>query len=228
MPIKKISAFTLIELVVVITIIGLLILATTVYLGWSGEKRNVIEWQWCAAAIWWEITNYVFNTLTSKKLKLSNNESISPNYYIIQFTWWKETTPCLSWNECDKIIFSYSTWEDYPTNIKEFKTISSSSVCRQNKQPLKFYWSWTDTNYIIMNKWLSPRDVSNQEVFYLSWNIDRYMSWDIIIWLCLNSECTTPKQIWKFVADARPQTISIKNCRFYDETNPTKCKEREE
>lgn len=226
MHIKKTIAFTLIELIVVITIIGLLILATTVYLGWSGEKRKVIEWQWCAAAIWWEITNYVFNTITSKKLKISNNESVSPNYYIIQFTWWNDNNFCLSWNECDKIIFSYSTWENYPTNIKEFKTISSSSVCRQNKQPLKFYWSWVEINYIIMNKWLSPRNISNQEVFYLSWNTIA-MSWDIIIWLCLNSECSTPKQIWKFVADARPQTISIKNCRFYDEDNPTKCKERE-
>ncbi len=203
----------------------LLIMATTVYLGWSEEKRKVIEWQWCAAALWWEITNYVFYTLTSKKLRLSDTESISPNYYIIYFTWGDAAT-CSSWHECNKIVFSYSTWED-PTNIKDYKTVDITNTCRQNRQNLKFYRSWTNnTKYIIMNKWLSPRSISNQEVFYLSWD-SMNLSWEIIVWLCLNGDCTDPKQIWKFVADARPQTISLKNCRFYQAEDPTKCEERE-
>lgn len=225
MHINKKNAFTLIELIIVITIIWILIMASTVYFGWSGEKRKVIEWQWCAASIWWEITNYVFYTITSKKLKISDNDFVSPNYYIIQFTWW-DTANCESWHECDKIVFSYSTWED-PTNIQNYKIVDSSNTCRQNRQTLKFYWSWSASNYIIMNKWLSPRREGNQQVFYLSWTT-RDMSWDIIIWLCLKNDCTELKQIWKFVADARPQTISLKNCRFYDSENPTKCKEREQ
>ena len=221
---NKIKAFTMVELVIVVTIMWLLILATTVYLGWSGEKRKVIEGQWCAAALWGEISNYVFYTLTSKKLRLSDTETVSPDYYIIQFTWWNSAI-CSSWNECDKIVFSYSTWD--LTNIKDYKTVDVTNTCRQNRQNLKFYRSWTDTEYIIMNKWLSPKSISDQEVFYLAWSGWMKLVWDIIVWLCLNSECSNPKQLWKFVADARPQTISLKNCRFYQVEDPTKCEERE-
>lgn len=216
----------MVELVIVVTIMWLLIMATTVYLGWSWEKRKVIEGQWCAAALWWEISNYVFYTLTSKRLRLSSTETISPNYYIIQFSW-SDNGICSSWHECNKIIFSYSTWEN-PTEIKDYKTIDITNTCRQNRQYLKFYWSWTKTEYIVMNKWFSPKSINDQEVFYLQWSDWRKLSWDIIVWLCLDGDkCSNPKQIWKFVADARPQTISLKNCRFYDD-DPTKCKEREQ
>lgn len=217
----------MVELVIVVTIMWLLIMATTVYLGWSWEKRKVIEGQWCAAALWWEISNYVFYALTSKKLRLSNTETISPNYYIIQFSWSDNNGICTSWHECNKIIFSYSIWD--LTDIKNYKSVDITNTCRQNRQSLKFYWSWTNTNYIVMNKWFSPKSISDQEVFYLQWNDWRkLLSWDIIVWLCLDGdECSNPKQIWKFVADARPQTISLKNCKFYDD-DPTKCKEREQ
>ena len=217
----------MVELVIVVTIMWLLIMATTVYLGWSWEKRKVIEGQWCAAALWWEISNYVFYTLTSKRLRLSSTETISPNYYIIQFSW-SDNGICSSWHECNKIIFSYSTWEN-PTEIKDYKTIDITNTCRQNRQYLKFYWSWTKTEYIVMNKWFSPKSINDQEVFYLQWSDWRKLSWDIIVWLCLDGDkCSNPKQIWKFVADARPQTITLKNCRFYEVDDGTKCKEREQ
>ena len=176
----------MIELVIVVTIMWLLIMATTVYLGWSWEKRKVIEGQWCAAALWWEISNYVFYALTSKKLRLSNTETISPNYYIIQFSW-SNNGICSSWHECNKIIFSYSTWD--LTDIKDYKSVDITNTCRQNRQSLKFYWSWTNTNYIVMNKWFSPIEF-NDDIFSLHWNNwsndFKLLEGDIIIVLCSN------------------------------------------
>lgn len=198
-------------------------LATTVYIGGSDEKRKVIEAQWCANTIWWEINNFVFYTLTSKHLKIDDNNTISPSHYIIQLTWCDDSLLC------DKIDLSYDT--DNDSTINSYKTISVSNTCHQTKQPLRFQWSW-DTNekieYIKMNKWLSPKDINDRNVFYMNLNDGILIIWDIITSVCINNnECTNPKEIWKFRVDWRSQTISRKNCKFYDDDDTTKCKERE-
>jgi prepilin-type N-terminal cleavage/methylation domain-containing protein len=224
--IKRNKAFTLIELIIVVCMISILIMATTIYLSWFGEKRKVIEWQWCASSIWWEINNFVFYAITSKNLKPSGSDPIFPDYYIIEFTWW-DSDYCTGGHMCDKINLSFSTWDSPTNNITIYKTISVSNTCQNNKQPLKFYRSWLDTtSFIIMNKWFSPKSISDKNVFYLGNWTDVHLLWDIIIWLCINNECSTPKEIWKFIADARTQTVTLKNCKFYD-NDPNKCRERE-
>lgn len=195
-------------------------LATTVYLGWGDEKRKVIEAQWCANTIWWEINNFIFYTITSKHLKIDDDNSIAPSYYIVQLTWCNDT-----W--CNKIDLAYNnTWD----SIISYKTLSASDICHQTKQPLRFYWSWDFNNsakYVKMNKWLSPKDITEKNVFRINDdNGSTQLIWDIITAVCLNKECTNPKEFWKFRVDARSQTISRKNCKFYDD-DPTKCKERE-
>ena len=218
------KAFTLIEMIVVIMMIWILMMATTMYLWWSDEKRKIIEAQWCMNTIWWQINNYIFYTLTSKNLKIDGDE-ISPNYYIVEFTWWSSDY-CSSGDMYDKINLSYSTG-DTPTNITTYQTINISNICSKDSK-LRFYRSWTDTKYIIMNKWFLPKDINDRNIFYLLWTwADKKLLWDAIIWLCINDDCTSPKEIWKFVADARSQTISIRNCKYYDDTDPTKCKTRE-
>jgi hypothetical protein len=151
-------------------------MATTVYLGWSDEKRKTIEAQWCANAIWWEINNFTFYTLTSKHLKTDDNLSISPSFYIVQLSWllkdeWKNCSISNSWVYCTKILLSYNTWTD-DESIWLYKTLSVTETCWQTKQPLVFYWSWeNDTNikYIKMNKWLAPRNLHDNNVFYIQW-----------------------------------------------------------
>ena len=217
--IKK-NAFTLVELIIVVGVIWILMMATTVYLSWTDEKRKVIEAQWCANTIWWELNNFVFYALTSKVLK-DNNTPISPYHYIVQLTWCNA-----SWY-CNKMDLSYDT-EDI-TNPIIYKTVSISA-CQQTKQPLTFNWSWDNNNNkkIMMNKWFAPKSETNRNVFYITngntSNIE--LSWDIITATCFDKDCKSKKEIWKFRVDARSQTISRKNCKFYDD-DPTKCKERE-
>lgn len=228
---NKIKAFTIIELTISVAVIWILMMATTVYLTWSDEKRKIIEAQWCASTLWWEITNYVFYTLTSKNLRLSETEVVSPDYYIIKLDWWTRTPTnnCTSRTEyCDKIVFSYASADD-ENNIIEYSTISSQNSCRWNKCDLRYYRSGWDIQYIKMNRWFLPRSVINRKVFYLQepWNADsnKLTYWEIIISLCLNDDCSNPKEIWKWAADARSQTIALKNCKFYNDDNS--CKERE-
>ena len=81
-----------------------------------------------------------------------------------------------------------------------------------------------------MNKWFSPLNINEMRVFYLQWSQSQDSKetlWNIVIVLCSDDDCTTRKQVWKRDVDWRSQTISLKKCKFYDDTDPNKCKERE-
>jgi disulfide bond formation protein DsbB len=222
---NKKNWFTLLELIIVVAVVWILMLATTVYIAWSNEKRQIIEAQWCSSTLAWEITNYVFYALTSRNLRFSENHIETPDTYIIQLTW---DNSCQNrQNFCDEIVFSYMKQDD--TNIYNYSSIKSWKNCRWNKCDLKFYWSWWDIKYIWMNKWFLPTSITDRKVFYLLTNSnDKLLLWEIIIALCLNSDCTEPKEIWKWVADARSQTVSLKYCKYYEMENWNLCKTRED
>ena len=224
MCIKQKNAFTLIELVFVVLMLWILIMATTMYLDWSWERRKIIEWQWCASSIWGKLNNYIFYTLTSKNLKTESN-SISPDFYIIQLTWWNWWL-CTGGNTCNEINLNYQTWDIPTQNYKTYETLNISKTCYQSKQPLKFYRNTDNKTDIIMSKWFTSQK-DNTSVFYITWSELPIYTWDILIDLCLNKECSASKQISKFVVDWRSQTISIRNCRIYSGDDTTKCEKRD-
>ena len=133
----KKNAFTIIELTISVAVMWILMMATIVYLTWSDEKRKIIEAQWCSSTLWWEINNFVFYALTSKNLRLSTNNIVSPNYYIVQLTWW--TSGCNSVSDrCNEIIFSYqnSSWAVLDNQIQQYDSISVSRNCRWSQPNL--------------------------------------------------------------------------------------------
>jgi len=233
------KAFTLTEMIIVVTIIGILMMWITTYIGWADEKTKIIEAQWCAASLWWFINNYIFYTLTSKTLKLEDNTIVSPNFYLIWLSWGKYSSSnnCSKNNAegsskifCKDIVFSYMDWDG---NIHEYDKINVSNSCRQAKPKLWFYREWDSSNnldvkYIQMNKWFSPVAVNEMNVFYLKTaSNNKELLWNIIIVLCSDDECTTWKQVAKWSIDWRSQTISLKRCRFYNENDPSRCETRE-
>ena len=228
------KAFTLTEMIIVVTIIWILMMWMTVYIGWSLEKTKIIEAQWCAASLWWEINNYLYYTLTSKTLKINNTTTVSPNFYHIWLTWHSDcrgTSATQNGNFCNGIVFGYSNTNSNPIF---YETHNVWNTCRQAQPKLWFYRSWgTATNhikYLTMNKWFSPLNINEMRVFYLQWSQSQDSKetlWNIVIVLCSDDDCTTRKQVWKRDVDWRSQTISLKKCKFYDDTDPNKCKERE-
>ncbi len=227
----------------------------TVYLWNSGDRAKSIEAEWCANALWWWLTNFVFYTPTSRNLRFQDRPTekpISPSYYYIQLTWWTATpwTGCipqnaLSWYLCNEIILWYATgyfisWHYNPDqNIQEYKTLTASNTCRHGNARLWFYRSWWqfswNIDYIRMNKWFTPREVKAERVFFLhdlDWvwkgeDKEKLLIWDIIVVRCPESSCKWRKQIGKRHVDARSQTISFKKCRYYDDTWNI-CKTRED
>lgn len=214
----------------VIAVVWILMMSTTVYFWLSDENRKVIEAQWCVYTLWGEMTNYVFYALTSKNLRTEDDDIVFPLLYAIQLTWsdWICTWAVRSgWNHCDKISFLYS-WQN-STGYELYHIYSAWNNCRWNNAKLSFYRSWdNDIEYVEMKKWFMPTSESDRKVFYLKNNWwDDPIFWDIIVGLCLNSDCSSPKEISKWVVDGRAQTISTRNCKFYDSSDPTRCKERE-
>lgn len=197
---------------------------TTVYLGWTTEKRKIIEAQWCANTILWEMNNFAFYALTSKNLRDGSN-TISPNFYRIA-------------SDGDSTIkLGYSLGED--DNMTEFKSLNVSNTCRWNSSILKFERNWWNNDTISglkMNKWFNPVSLNDNRVFYLKWSgSNKYLTWDILISLCLDHKCEkeSRKEFAKRSFDGRTQTISLKSCAFYkdyDKNNDDyiKCKTRDD
>jgi len=219
----------------------------TAYMWNSWEKAKIIEAQWCANAIWWELKNYVYNALTSKNLKTGDNY-VSPEYYYIDLiTPDADVSTCNKYLAesnnffCDKIKLWYHTWTisnlgEERQKIQTYKTINADNTCHIWKSDIRFYWSWLwggDFRYIRMNKWFTPKEVNEKKVFFIKDHADddientKILMWDIIVVLCYNKECTTWKHIGKFHIDARSQTIEFQKCKFYKEEEPTRCKTRE-
>jgi prepilin-type N-terminal cleavage/methylation domain-containing protein len=219
---KNKKAFTLTEMIIVIVIIWILMAWTTIYLQWSDETRKVIEAQWCATTIWWIINNYIFYTLTSKNLKTDSGND-SPDIYSISLS------NCSNWF-CDSFKFFdyifnktssiYEAWEyDRIYNITD--------TCHIENWNLKVNRAWwlSNNSIIKMNKWFSPSEKNNKNIFYIQDWESTILIWEIIMNLCLDNNCTKSKQVLKRTVDGRTQTIYISNCEFYNEDRT--CKTRE-
>lgn len=237
--IKK--AFTLTELIIVVAIIWILMMWVTVYIWWLWERAKTIEAQWCAASLWWQINNYVFNALTSKNLRLDNGTIISPDIYQIVLAGGTKTPSkncsrinyANEWIYCNELNFNALWWD-----VRYwYRTYNVRNTCRQNQANIWFFWSGlttSDINNIRMNKWFAPRSISERKVFYLN-QIDPNLSeeenklteGDIIVVLCPNNECANWKEVAKYHVDARVQSISFHKCRFYQEDGIT-CDARED
>lgn len=231
------------ELVIVVAIIWILMMWLTVYLGWLWWRAKIIEGQWCATSLRWEMNNYVFYALTSKNIRLDDDTVIAPDYYYIQLTGGSSTSSknCTKanytwsdWTYCDELVFGYRVWNNLTGNNDNplaYKTYTQRTTCRQNQEKIWFYWSG-DIKYVKMNKWFSPTSIAERKVFFLqgTWTTesDKYIKGDIIVVLCPDDDCTWGKEVAKRDVDARTQTISFKKCRFYQGEDENKCEAREE
>lgn len=246
MILKIKNAFTLTEMIIVVAIIWVLMMWMTVYMWWYNERTKIIEAQWCAATLWWEMDNYVFYALTSKKLKIWE-EYISPTAYFIYLTGGKDHNPYSSHNACTKSSYesrdiycdtiNLAYHESYKIDSIDRHTIDGfiyksldSTKCRQNSSTkLIFHWN-DDTKLISMNKWFSQIWYSNnRKPFHIrtvgnAGNEDIAYG-EIIVIACISwdDECTWRKEVAKRVIDSRSQSITLKNCKFYSEDNSSLC-----
>ena len=183
---KNKKAFTLVETIIVIVIIWILMMWTTVYFGWTTEKRKIIEAQWCANTILWEMNNYAFYALTSKSLVKNWWTPRSPYFYWIKLVdddwitvndWW--TSLVLNHSKEWKVHLDQDNLITEFNDFDEFKTLTTSNTCRQNSSNLRFWWD-KNISEVVMNKWFSPVALNEDMVFYLVWTAwEKYLTWDL-------------------------------------------------
>ena len=228
----------MVELILTVSVIWILIMWTTVYLWGAGDRRKIIEAQWCANTIWWEIDNFIFYALTSKELgnieapdnyrikmkKSDSDKTINCSYKDID---WENFT-----NYCNELVFYWNNNGNDGENT--YKTITARNTCSQTNQNLRYLRNINSNNYNInyinINKWFTQISNNDGRVFYLQGNDDdnnKYITWSIMIILCLDNDCQSRKEIGKRDVDWRTQMVSLNKCRFYDEGDTSKCKERE-
>lgn len=245
MKLKIKNAFTLTEMIIVVAIIWVLMMWMTVYMWWYDERTKIIEAQGCAATLWWELDNYVFYALTSKKLKIGN-DTVSPSAYFIYLTWGKDHADgthnvCIkdsyksSGIYCDTIALAYHESTDIDNidrhDIDNFiyKSLDSTK-CRQNSSTKLIFYRNDNTKLISMNKWFSQIWYSNNRkpfhVRTIWWYGNEDIAYgEIIVVACISwdDDCTWRKEVAKWVIDSRSQSITLKNCKFYNKNDPTTC-----
>jgi len=167
---KNKKAFTLTEMIIVIVIIWILMMWTTVYLQWSDDTRKVIEAQWCASTIWGTINNYIFYSLTSKNLRISDSEVESPDLYTIKLT------DCNGDHLCDSFKFFDYICENGSCNAWEYeKTYNISNTCHASQSKIKVKReSWNDSSEI---KWINDLLVQKNLIqTYFIFKIDEVLN----------------------------------------------------
>jgi prepilin-type N-terminal cleavage/methylation domain-containing protein len=232
----KAKAFTMIELIVVVTIIWILALWMTIYLDWTWDRAKNIEAESCAKSILWNMNNFLYYTLTSKTLKDHEWNEVSPNYYTIQLSWWNS-----NWSACNRTNFTWSkifcneivVWylqSGGSAEIIPYTTYTVGNTCQQNNSRLWLYRSGNkNISYVKMNKWFSPLSLEETNVFFITTDDpnEKLLYDDIIVMRCNDNNCRSWKELWKFEVDARTQTITYSKCKFYKEDAANECLERE-
>ena len=78
------KAFTLVETLVLIAIIGILSVGIASFLS-ETERTKMLQAESCMNEINATIKNFTNAAMTSKQLKFNNTDGIFPDYYIIEF-----------------------------------------------------------------------------------------------------------------------------------------------
>lgn len=204
---KKIHAFTLSEILIVLVMMGIIATAMMVYLSDPEEKTIMYKAEWCLNTINGELQNSLMIALTSKGYK-DETISIFPDYYTISLS---ET-----WFE---LYGKEANGSGYL-----MKEINKSECKTSFEQPFIFVKEGFSTLEMTRGyAKISPKDTFT---FILKNNDDILFTGEVLVKLDLWEE--RKKEFAKFLIDARNQSITMKKCIFYKVENENECEEWEQ
>lgn len=205
----KKSAFTLIELVLVLMTIGLLVMGMVSFLSDRSTKQKY-QAEICFNQLSQQLDNFVNAALMGKKLQTAWYGEEYPNYYEITLS-----------GE-NLIELNYRTWG---ASVK-YMEIFLTGNCNQKG----LYLSMTGATFsgVVMNKWFRLLKPGENSAFSLSWTTFPF-TWEVQFRICAENGGENPcfRDVGRRYIDARVQTIFIQKCQFYLETDTEKCAQRE-
>lgn len=197
----KTKAFTLIELILILLIVG--IMFRIWYFAYERDKINkeILEWQQCANSVFWKITEYINLAKKKQSLYINPNTTIYPKYYIIEF----------SGNNID---LKYTTWGI--SNILYENLITPTNLCF-NDVEYKI-----DKNISIqITPWFKSNEITNLSSFKIQNNDGVVVyGWELILQKCENELCY---QIAKFTTNSKTNEITRSVCWEYKKDNGSEC-----
>lgn len=199
----KYKLFTLLELLLVILLIGLLL--SSIKQIFTYKQRDFLKANWCVNAIVWDVSNYFYDALTSKWIRIWNT-IIYPKKYQIVFSWGKQ-----------QVLFRYYSWSSF-YNYKVINLTGSDEDtkywCYSQRyyvylswnlsilmQPWLEWWAWKKWILIDNNEWIKTGEVYLKFVWY---------------WY-------TGKVLGKIVIDKRVDNLYFSKCLIWTGWG-TKCK----
>jgi prepilin-type N-terminal cleavage/methylation domain-containing protein len=210
----KTRAFTMVEIIMVITIIGILSIGIVSFFD-SNERTKMYKAETCLNEINGKVKNFTNSALTSKQLRIGTEQRF-PDYYLINFQ-----------TGAGNIVFKYITG----TAETIYETLSLSTGCTKERISFEFNSS-TNISLVKMNKGfrqIKPNEVST---FLLndSFTDTNHVTFtgEVTINVCLpDTGCSPSREFFKWIIDSRSQGIYLKKCLFYKETDRNKCETRE-
>lgn len=189
----KTKAFTLIELIVILLIVG--IMFRIWYFAYEKDKINkeILEGQQCANSVYWQITEYINLAKKKQSIYIDTNTSIYPKYYIVEFSWntinLKYTTDGTSYSLYDSLI--------NPINMCFVDSVTYN----------------VDNNVSIqITPWFKSNEINNLSSFNIN-NSEGPYSWSIILQKCENNGICY--QIAKFTTNSKTNEIIKNICGEY-------------
>ena len=204
----RIKAFTMVEMIFVIVLIGILSMAMMINFSDSDDRALRYKVEGCVNTINGKIQNFLMIALTSKAY-ISWDETYFPDYYFIDFS---ETGFTFKGQESNKGKFiMQEVWK---------------KDCKSDfEEPLVFERSWFDS--LKMTRGFRQIDPTESVFFTLLTGNENTSFFTGEIDIKLNRGENGFKDTAKLLIDTRSESIYLKKCLFYREGNVNECSERE-
>jgi len=200
---KKVKAFTLLEMIIVITIIAFVSVSLT----------NMIKNAWQGVDIWREATNIIYKEMDQHIKDFERNkvwEDESKNAHDISFL------RIIIWETGNQlIIWNYYSWNDY-------NYFDSWALITQEKYTAFQYLKWVNNyRFRVRNKsWSNVDDIESVRISDIwkiyTWetnDLSDWLSWSLYEFVICWWNSATLIPIWAITINAATKTAKLDRCR---------------
>lgn len=209
---NKYKWFTLIEVIMVLAIVSILMLTLKSF--FQIKNKEQYYGQVCTTTLYGQVSNFVYQWITSKLIK-TGSTTIVPVTYYITFD-----------SVVNSIVLSYLSESGTTWIVKSFYFSGNdlkSYYCQSSSYTI--FLTWINKLSIEIDKWLQEKN-TNLDVFRIKdQSQNQYITWKVSFILC-DKQNILCKPLSEFIIDKRIHNIINKSCLTWSSTGS--CDERDQ